>query len=94
MIALGLLDPGDEMLVPPARAINPYHQAAELAGATVVDIRTTMATNFTLTAEMVEAHVTPKSKILVLDQSQQPDRDGDAAGRGRAHRRGGAPRTT
>ena len=46
--------------------------AAELAEASVVNIRTTMATNFTLTAEMVEAHVTPRSKILVIINPNNP----------------------
>lgn len=70
-VALGLLDPGDEMLAA-CPGYHPYHQAAELAGATVVDIRTTMATNFTLTAEMVEAHLTPKTKILVVVNPSNP----------------------
>ena len=71
VIALGLLNPGDEILVP-CPGYNPYGQAAELAEATVVDIRTSMATNFTLTAEMVRAHVTPRSKILVLINPNNP----------------------
>jgi aspartate/methionine/tyrosine aminotransferase len=71
VIALALLDPGDEMLVP-CPGYNPYHQAAELSGAEVVNIRTTMATNFCLTAEMVRAHITPRSKILVLINPNNP----------------------
>lgn len=70
-VALGLLDPGDEMLAA-CPGYHPYHQAAELAGAKVVDIRTTMATNFTLTAEMVEAHVTPKTKVVVVVNPSNP----------------------
>ena len=70
-VALGLLDPGDEMLAA-CPGYHPYHQAAELAGARVVDIRTTMATNFTLTAENVEAHVTPKTKIVVVVNPSNP----------------------
>ncbi len=71
IIALGLLDPGDEILVP-CPGYNPYHQAAELAGAETVHIRMTMETNFTLTAEMVRAAITPKSKILVLINPSNP----------------------
>jgi aminotransferase len=70
-VALGLLDPGDEMLAA-CPGYHPYHQAAELAGARVVDIRTTMATNFTVTADMVEAHVTPKTKIVVVVNPSNP----------------------
>ena len=70
-VALGLLDPGDEMLAA-CPGYHPYHQAAELASAKVVDIRTTMATNFTLTAEMVEAHITPRTKIVVVVNPSNP----------------------
>ncbi|MBT7502163.1 MAG: aminotransferase class I/II-fold pyridoxal phosphate-dependent enzyme, partial [Gemmatimonadales bacterium] len=65
VLALGLLDPGDELLVP-CPGYNPYHQAAELSGATLVNIRTTSATNFTLTADLVREYITPRSKVLVL----------------------------
>lgn len=71
VIALSLLNPGDEILVP-CPGYNPYHQAAELAGAETVHIRTSMATNFCVTAEMVEAHVTPRSRILVLINPNNP----------------------
>ncbi len=71
VIALALLNPGDEILVP-CPGYNPYHQAAELAGAETVHIRMTMETNFTLTADMVRAHITPRSKILVLINPSNP----------------------
>jgi aminotransferase len=71
VIALALLNPGDEILVP-CPGYNPYHQAAELAGAETVHIRTSMATNFCVTAEMVEAHITPRSKIIVLINPNNP----------------------
>lgn len=71
VIALSLLNPGDEIIVP-CPGYNPYTQAAELADATIVPVRMTMATNFTLTAEMVERHITPKSKILVLINPNNP----------------------
>jgi aminotransferase len=71
IIALALLNPGDEILVP-CPGYNPYHQAAEMAGAETVHIRMSMETNFTLTAEMVEAHITPRSKILVLINPSNP----------------------
>ena len=71
IIALGLLDPGDEMLIP-CPGYNPYLQAAELTDATMVNIRTTRETNFTLTAELVRRHVTPKSKLLILINPGNP----------------------
>ena len=71
IIALGLLDPGDELLVP-CPGYNPYLQAAELTDAKIVEIRTTIETNFTLTAEMVRAHITPRSKVLILINPGNP----------------------
>ena len=71
IIALSLLDPGDEMLAP-CPGYNPYHQAAELADATLVKVPMTMETNFTLTADMIRPHITEKSKILVLINPNNP----------------------
>ncbi len=71
IIALGLLDPGDEMLMP-CPGYNPYLEASELTEATLVEIRTSIETNFTLTADMVRAHVTPRSKVLVLINPSNP----------------------
>ena len=71
IIALGLLDPGDELLIP-CPGYNPYLQSAELTGATLVNIRTTVATNFTLTADLVRDHITPRSKVLILINPGNP----------------------
>lgn len=71
IIALGILDPGDELLIP-CPGYNPYHQAANLTEAKVVQIRMTRETNFTLTAEMVREHITPRSKILTLINPSNP----------------------
>ena len=71
IIALGLLDPGDELLIP-CPGYNPYLQAAELTQAKLVEIRTSMETNFTLTADMVREHITPRSKVLVLINPGNP----------------------
>ncbi|WP_116133421.1 pyridoxal phosphate-dependent aminotransferase [Tropicimonas sp. IMCC34043] len=71
IIALTLLDPGDEMIVP-CPGYNPYGQAAELSDADVVKIPMGMETNFTLTAAMIEPHLTPRSKVLVLINPNNP----------------------
>ena len=71
IIALGLLDPGDELLIP-CPGYNPYLQAAELTQAKLVEIRTSMETNFTLTADMVREHITPRSKVLILINPGNP----------------------
>ncbi|MDG2404347.1 MAG: pyridoxal phosphate-dependent aminotransferase [Paracoccaceae bacterium] len=71
IIALSLLNPGDEIIIP-CPSYNPYFQAAELSSAVPVEIPMTMATNFTLTADMVAKHISPKSKILVLINPNNP----------------------
>jgi len=71
IIALGLLDPGDELIIP-CPGYNPYLQAAELTDAALVNIRMTRATNFTLTADLVREHITPRSKVLVLINPGNP----------------------
>lgn len=71
IIALSLLNPGDEIIVP-CPGYNPYQQAAEMADAVVHKVPMTMETNFTLTADMVAEHITPKSKILVLINPNNP----------------------
>jgi len=71
VIALALLNPGDEIIVP-CPGYNPYSQAAELADAVVVPVRMGMETNFTLTADMVKASITPRSKVLVLINPNNP----------------------
>ncbi|SDE98882.1 pyridoxal phosphate-dependent aminotransferase [Limimaricola pyoseonensis] len=71
VIALSLLDPGDEIIVP-CPGYNPYQQAAELSEAKVVKVPMGMETNFTLTAEMIRPHITARSKILVLINPNNP----------------------
>jgi aminotransferase len=71
IIALGLLDPGDEMLIP-CPGYNPYLQAAELTEAALVSVRVPPETNFTLTADLLRDHVTPRSKVLVLINPGNP----------------------
>ncbi len=71
IIALGLLDPGDELLMP-CPGYNPYLQAAELTEAKLVEVRTGIDTNFTLTADLLRQHITPRSKLLVLINPSNP----------------------
>jgi len=69
--ALGLLNPGEQM-VAACPGYHPYHQAAELAEAQVIDVRTTLATNFSATADMIEAQLTPTTRIIVLVNPSNP----------------------
>ena len=89
VIALGAAQPRrrDPRALPGLQPLPPGGR--DWRGPRSVHIRTSMATNFTLTAEMVEAHITPKLEDPRADQPQQPDGHRDAARRSRAHRRAG-----
>ena len=71
IIALSLLDPSDEIIVP-CPGYNPYQQSAEMSDAVVRKVPMTLETNFTLTAEMIEPHINERSKILVLINPNNP----------------------
>ena len=64
-IALGILNAGDEMIAV-APGYNPYFQAAELAEAKPVMVKTYIDNNFAMTAEAVEPLITDKTKIMVI----------------------------
>ena len=64
-ITLGILNPGDEMIAV-APGYNPYFQAAELAEANPVMVKTFIDNNFAMTSEAVEPLITDKTKILVI----------------------------
>ena len=65
VIALGILNPGDEIITV-SPGYNPYFQAAELAEANTVLVNTYIDNNFAMTAEAVEPLITKKTKILVI----------------------------
>ena len=75
IIALSLLDPGDEMIAP-CPGYNPYHQAAELSDATLVKVPMTMETNFTLTADMIRPlhHATSRRSSSSSTRTTRPGR--------------------
>ena len=65
VIALGILNPGDEIITV-SPGYNPYFQAAELSEANPVMVKTFMDNNFAMSAELVEPLITEKTKILVI----------------------------
>jgi aminotransferase len=68
---LSLLDPGDEILIPEPCFVS-YGPTARFAGADVVYIPTKVEDNFQVTAETIEAHITPRSKVLFLGYPNNP----------------------
>jgi len=66
-----LLERGDELLLPAPYWLS-YPDMAELAGASVRLIPSQAADGFRLRPEALEAAITPKSKLLVLNSPSNP----------------------
>lgn len=66
-----MLDPGDEVLIPEPCYVS-YLPCARLAGGVPVTIELKAENDFRLTAQQVEAAITPKTKILVLPFPNNP----------------------
>lgn len=65
------LDPGDEVIIPEPSFVC-YKPITELVGGKAVTIDLQMENQFQLTAEELEAAITPKSKILMLSYPNNP----------------------
>ena len=66
-----ILDPGDEVIYHEPCFVS-YAPCVQLAGGVPVPISTTAATDFRLTAQMVEAAITPRTKALFLSYPSNP----------------------
>ncbi len=66
-----MLDPGDEVLIPQPSYVS-YLPCTILAGGTPVVINLKEENQFRLTAEELEAAITPKTKVLVLPFPNNP----------------------
>lgn len=68
---LALVNPGDEVIIPAPYWVS-YPQMAKLAGATPVIVRAGFEQEFKMTAEQLEAAITPKTKMLILCSPSNP----------------------
>jgi len=66
-----LLDPGDEVIYHEPCFVS-YAPCIELAGGTPVAVSTTDATDFRVTADAIEAAITPRSKAIFLGYPNNP----------------------
>lgn len=66
-----LVNPGDEVLVPQPSFVC-YAPIARLAGAKVIPIVTRREDEFRLTAEALQAAITPRTRLLVLPYPNNP----------------------
>ncbi len=68
---LATLDPGDEVLIPSPWWVS-YPEIVRFAGAEVVDLPTTASGGFRITAQQLEAAITPKTRWLLLNSPGNP----------------------
>lgn len=66
-----LITPGDEILIPEPCYIS-YSPITSLCGGVSVGVETFPEDNFKLRADMLEAAITPKSKVLILCYPSNP----------------------
>ncbi|HRN15522.1 MAG TPA: pyridoxal phosphate-dependent aminotransferase [Xylanibacter oryzae] len=62
---MALINPGDEVIIPAPYWVS-YPQMVKLAGGTPVFIETKIDQNFKITADQLEAAITPKTKMLII----------------------------
>lgn len=68
---LCLINPGDEVIVPAPYWVS-YLEILKLAGGVPVIINTTLDTDFKITAQMLEKHITPKTRMMIFSTPCNP----------------------
>jgi aminotransferase len=66
-----LIGEGDEVLIPEPSFVS-YKPCTILAGGEVISVPTYLEDEFTLMPEVLEKHITPKSKVLILLYPNNP----------------------
>jgi aspartate aminotransferase len=66
-----LVNPGDEVIIPVPYWVT-YKDVVNYAGGKCVFVGTDEQQGFALTAEMVERHVTPKTKVVIVNSPSNP----------------------
>jgi len=70
-IAVAVLNPGDEVLIPSPYWVS-YPEQARLVGGVPVEVETREATGFDLDPARLSAAVTPRTKAIVLNSPNNP----------------------
>jgi len=63
--------PAHECIIPVPAWVS-YRPLAELAGATVIEVPTTVKTDFKMSPDQLRAAITPRSRMLVLNSPSNP----------------------
>lgn len=70
-VVLAVLNPGDECILPTPCWVS-YSEMIKLAEATSVEVRCGIETGFKMTADQLEAAITPKTKAIILCSPSNP----------------------
>jgi len=70
-VVLSLVDPGDEVILPTPYWVS-YADMVNLAGGKVVEVPTGIAQDFKMTAEQLQAALTERSRIVMLNSPNNP----------------------
>jgi aspartate aminotransferase len=70
-LMMSLLDPGDEVIIPAPFWLS-YPEMVKLAGGVPVIVHTDSSTDYKITAEALNAAITPKTKLFILNSPSNP----------------------
>lgn len=70
-MSLAFINPGDEVIIPAPYWVS-YPDMVIVSGGVPVVVTTDDSSNFKITAEQLEAAITPKTKLLVLNSPSNP----------------------
>jgi aspartate aminotransferase len=70
-VVMSLLDPGDEVVIPVPYWVS-YIEIFKMAEANVIEVQTTLDNGYKMTAAQLEAAITPKTKMLLLNSPNNP----------------------
>ncbi len=68
---MAVVNPGDEVIVPAPYWVT-YKEAVQMAGGVPVVVNATEAAQFKITAEQLEAAVTDKTKLIIINNPSNP----------------------
>jgi aspartate aminotransferase len=66
-----LINPGDEVIIPVPYWVT-YKDVVNYAGGVCVFVETHEANGFAVTAQMIERHITPKTKLVIINSPCNP----------------------
>lgn len=68
---MALVNPGDEVIIPTPFWVS-YKEIVKVAEAKTVYVKTTLAHNFKVTPQQLEAAITPKTKLIMFSSPSNP----------------------